>query len=114
MTTLYSKSVGARNIISGHTLHIDDFEEGVKNITEDTILIIPNLSVDYEMVVFEALKKAKIGVIAETGSRTSHLSIIARELGFTIFIEKDAIKKFKESKLVTLNPFESEITILSF
>lgn len=106
-----SNSVGAKKKVSGDVLHFDKFKDDFSKVEPDSIIILPHLGVEYEQAMFNALKNGKGGVISEEGGRTSHIAILGREMEFPIFIERNALKKYRWIKRAVLDGINKKIKV---
>jgi pyruvate, water dikinase len=79
------------------------------DIPKNCILVVPNLSTPS----LPLLKQA-VGVIAETGGMTSHIAIVARELGIPAVLGvTDATKILPQGEMLSLDGDNGEIRILN-
>jgi len=106
-----SISVGAPTISKGRVLHYDLFKDDLNKVKPNDILILPNLGIKFEPAVLIAIKNGHGGVISEQGGSLAHLSILGRELNFPIFIEKNALQKYRFIQAVEINGNKKTISI---
>ena len=109
-----SNSVGSKKYVSGDVMHYDDFKDDFSKIKPNSILILPNLNVEYETAIFAAIKNGLGGVISEKGGKLAHIAIVGREMEFPVFIEKNALQKYKWIKKVSLNGENGEIQLTPY
>jgi hypothetical protein len=107
-----SNSVGAKTFVQGNVLHYDKFKNDFSVIKPDDILILPNLNVEFELAIFAAIKNGKGGVISEVGGKLTHIAIVGREREFPVFIEKNALKKYRWIRKASLNGENGTIKVV--
>lgn len=106
-----SNSVGAKKVCESNIMHYDKFKNDFSLIKEGSILVLPNLGKEFEEAIFLAMKNGNGGVISEEGGRTCHISIMGKKLEFPIFIEKNAMKKYRFVNKVKLDGINGTIEV---
>lgn len=97
MAVLTGKAVG-RNIVSGKVAIVRSLADGAK-VKQGDILVADVTNPDWN-----ALLKKAICIVTNKGGRTSHASIIARELGIPAVVGTlTATEKLKDGQLVTVS-----------
>jgi pyruvate, water dikinase len=88
---------------------IADFSEELLDIPANRILVVPTLSTPSL-----SLLKQAAGIIAETGGMTSHIAIVARELGIPAVLGViNATKILKHEEMLSLDGDNGEISLLN-
>lgn len=96
------KAVG-KKIISGRACIIRSLDEAVK-LRQGDIIIADITNPDWNTL----LKKA-VSIVTNKGGRTSHASIVARELGIAAIVGTgDATEKIKDGQMITVANTEGE------
>jgi pyruvate, water dikinase len=91
------KAVG-KSIISGRACIIQSLEDGDK-VQQGDIIVADITNPDWN-----ALLKKAVGIITNKGGRTSHASIVARELGIPAVVgTNNATEKIRDGQIVTLS-----------
>lgn len=99
-----STSVGGNNSVSFvNVCHYEVFKNDVSKVPVDAILILPNLSVEFEPAILKANKNGKGGVVSQAGGPAAHLSVVGKEMDFPVFIDKNALKKFRWVQYMSLD-----------
>lgn len=76
------------------------------------IAICEDASVDYQAVLESINKDDKRGaIICQTGGKLAHLATVGRENDVMVLMVPDALKKYREGRLVFINIKEMEITM---
>lgn len=96
------EAVGTK-IISGTARRFDSIADA-KSLKEGEIIVTETTSPDWDPI----LKKAG-GIITDKGGRTSHASIVARELGTAAVVgTSDATSRIKDGQLITISCAEGK------
>jgi pyruvate, water dikinase len=91
------KAVG-KSIISGRACIIQSLEDGDK-VQQGDIIVADITNPDWN-----ALLKKAVGIITNKGGRTSHASIVARELGIPAVVgTNNATEKILDGQIITLS-----------
>lgn len=96
--------------VVAYVQHYDDFKNDFSKVLEDRILILPDLNLKFESIILKAVKNGKGGVVCGAGGKAAHLSKVGRELNFPIFLEDNALNKFKNVMKLKLSPKSGKIT----
>lgn len=82
-------------------------------IKKDSIIVLPNCSPKFEMVVHLAAKSNCI-VISETGGKLCHLATVSRENNLSLYLLPDALNVLKNGSVVSLSTKEDNISIKDY
>lgn len=99
------------NIVTGHIKHctIDNAD----SVQAGDIVVIPKGSIDYQLHVQKAFEGTAGGVITTIANRVAHLVKVSREQGITMIVKPDAFETLPDGSLVTLNPDNGTIRLVS-
>jgi phosphohistidine swiveling domain-containing protein len=76
-----------------------------------SIAVVSHAGPDYQLALTSACKGATGAVIAEVGGKLAHLAVISRELGARLAVVDEALTKFKEGEVVTIDFDTGELQI---
>lgn len=68
-----------------------------------SIAVVSHAGPDYQLALTTACKGDSGAVIAQVGGKLAHLAIVSREMGARLVVIDEALTKFKEGELVTLD-----------
>jgi phosphohistidine swiveling domain-containing protein len=80
-------------------------------VPQGTIAVVPNAGVDYELALMSACRKEGGAVIAAVGGKLAHLATVSREIGARLVVVDEAMTRFMEGDIVTLNLDDGHVTI---
>lgn len=89
-------------VVSGRIRFATD--HNAHEIKSGDIVVIPSAGPKYQLHVEQACRNGKGGVIAINGHKGTHLAVVGRERGLTIFRIEDAASRFVEGLKVLLDP----------
>lgn len=105
--TLCSGKAVGKSIVSGRACIIQSLADGDKVQSGDIIVA------DITNPDWNALLKKAVGIVTNKGGRTSHASIVARELGIPAVVgTNDATKKILDGQVVTLSAADAEVGVV--
>jgi len=87
------------------------FPKAGEAVLAGSIAVVSHAGPDYELALMSACKNDTGAVIAQVGGKLAHLAIVSRELGARLVVVDEAMTKFKEGELVTLNLDTGEVQI---
>jgi phosphohistidine swiveling domain-containing protein len=87
------------------------FPKAGEGVFAGSIAVVSHAGPDYELALMSACKNDTGAVIAEVGGKLAHLAIVSRELGARLVVIDEALSKFKEGELVTLDLDTGEVKI---
>jgi phosphohistidine swiveling domain-containing protein len=87
------------------------FPKAGEAVPEGTIAVVPNAGVDYELALMSACRHEAGAVIAAVGGKLAHLATVSRELGARLVVVDEAMTRFSEGDIVTLDLDEGQVTI---
>lgn len=79
-------------------------KENAAEVKEGNILVIPEGTVEFDEHIRRATKDGRCGIITATGSKTVHIAIVAREMGYIVFHDPNVMKKVNNWDDVTMIP----------
>ena len=87
------------------------FPKAGESVPEGTIAVVPNAGVDYELALMSACRNGAGAVIAAVGGKLAHLATVSRELGARLVVVDDAMTRFVEGDVVTLDLDEGSVQV---
>ncbi len=106
-TVLCSGQAVGRSIVSGRVCVVQSLSDAVK-VEEGDVIVADNTNPDWN-----ALLRKAVSIVTNRGGRTSHASIVARELGIPAVVgTKDATAKLHDGAVVTVSCAEGETGIV--
>lgn len=87
------------------------FPKAGEGVFAGSIAVVSHAGPDYELALRTACKNDTGAVIAAVGGKLAHLAIVSRELGARLVVVDEALSKFKEGELVTLDLDTGEVKI---
>ena len=87
------------------------FPKAGEGVFAGSIAVVSHAGPDYELALISACKNDTGAVIAAVGGKLAHLAIVSRELGARLVVVDEALSKFKEGELVTLDLDTGEVKI---
>jgi phosphohistidine swiveling domain-containing protein len=88
------------------------FPKSGEGVPEGTIAVVPNAGVDYALALMSACRTGAGAVIAAVGGKLAHLATVSREMGARLVVVDDALSRFAEGDVVTIDLEEGTVAIL--
>lgn len=89
------------------------FPRANEGVQPGSIAVVSHAGPEYELALMTACKGESGAVIAEVGGKLAHLAIVSRELGARLVMVEDALTKFREGELVTVDLDTGEVVLHS-
>jgi len=93
-------------------IHIKDPNDTIL-VKENSVIVIPNCSPKFEMVVHLAAKSNCI-VISETGGKLCHLATVSRENDLSLYLLPEALNILKDDSEVSLSTKDDNIFVKNY
>lgn len=87
------------------------FPKAGEGVLAGSIAVVSHAGPDYELALLSACKGDAGAVIAQVGGKLAHLAIVSREMGARLVVVDEAMTRFKEGELVTLDLDTGEVKI---
>jgi len=79
------------------------FPKANEAVLPGSIAVVSHAGPDYQLALTSACKDGTGAVIAQVGGKLAHLAIVSREMGARLVVIDEALTKFKEGELVTID-----------
>jgi phosphohistidine swiveling domain-containing protein len=87
------------------------FPKPHEGVLPGSIAVVTHAGPEYELALLSACKGESGAVIAQVGGKLAHLAIVSREMGARLVVVDEALTKFKEGELVTLDLDTGDVRI---